>query len=589
MGIFGLPKSERSTTELAAAIDEMASQHQLGAIDFCIDSTRFEGEHAHIARAVNDLVKAHIDVKMQVVDVATRYAKSDFSVDMPRLPGLKAKITETMDGVRAQARESLTMKEALRVTTTNVMIADADNTIQFMNESLASMLSEAESDIRKDLSAFSARTVIGANIDIFHKNPAHQRGLLTHLRGTHTAQINVGGRVFKLTLNPIEDQNRVRMGTVVEWKDRTAEVKAEGEIGNIVSAAAAGDFSTRLDMNGKEGFFKLLGDGMNQLLEASSVALEDVERVLAALAQGDLTQNITAEYAGIFGRLKQSCNATVDRLGQTISEINAAADGVVNSAGQVNTTAQSLAQSSTEQASSVEQSSASMEQMVASISQNSDNAKMTETMAVKASKEAGEGGEAVKQTVAAMKQIANRIGIIDDIAYQTNLLALNAAIEAARAGEHGKGFAVVAAEVRKLAERAQLAAKEIGEVADTSVTLAEHAGKLLDDIVPAIQRTSDLVQEISAASSEQSGGAGQISTALNQLSQTTQQNASASEELSATASEMSGQAQQLRQIMSYFKVVEVVPVRSYAPQQSAPVIRPRGNVVGMDESQFRRF
>jgi methyl-accepting chemotaxis protein len=192
--------------------------------------------------------------------------------------------------------------------------------------------------------------------------------------------------------------------------------------------------------------------------------------------------------------------------------------------------------------------------MSASISQNAENAKVTNGMADKASKEAGEGGQAVKQTVDAMKSIADKIGIIDDIAYQTNLLALNAAIEAARAGEHGKGFAVVAAEVRKLAERSQVAAQEIGEVAKDSVELAERAGHLLDEMVPSIAKTSDLVQEIAAASEEQSAGVGQVNTAMTQLNQITQQNASSSEELAATAEEMSSQAEQLQQLVGFFKV-----------------------------------
>jgi methyl-accepting chemotaxis protein len=189
-----------------------------------------------------------------------------------------------------------------------------------------------------------------------------------------------------------------------------------------------------------------------------------------------------------------------------------------------------------------------------------------------------------------MKQIADRISIIDDIAYQTNLLALNAAIEAARAGEHGKGFAVVAAEVRKLAERAQLAAKEISEVADNSVELAERAGGLLTAIVPAIQKTSDLVQEIAAASSEQSSGASQISSAIGQLNQTTQQNASSSEELAATANEMNGQAQQLRELMSQFRIQDAVPARNSGGTQPYLIspTRARKNF-DMDESQFKRF
>ena len=244
----------------------------------------------------------------------------------------------------------------------------------------------------------------------------------------------------------------------------------------------------------------------------------------------------------------------VAKLSQIITEVRGAADNLTSASGQISATSQSLSQGSSEQAASVEETSASMEQMSASVNQNTENAKLTDNMAQKASKEAVEGGEAVKKTVEAMKQIAGKIGIIDDIAYQTNMLALNAAIEAARAGEHGKGFAVVAAEVRKLAERSQIAAQEIGELAGGSVKMAERAGTLLDEIVPSIQKTSDLVQEIAAGSSEQSSGINQINTAMNQLSQTTQQNASASEQLAATAEEMNGQSEQLQQTMAYFKL-----------------------------------
>ncbi len=275
--------------------------------------------------------------------------------------------------------------------------------------------------------------------------------------------------------------------------------------------------------------------------------------VLHSIASGDLTVDVVTKNGDESSMLFAVRNM-VERLRNVIGEANSAASALSTAADEVSTTSQSLSQASSEQAASVEETSAAVEQMTASISQNTDNAKVTESIAVKSAGEAGEGGAAVKQTVTAMNQIAQKIGIIDDIAYQTNLLALNAAIEAARAGEHGKGFAVVAAEVRKLAERSQIAAQEIGEVASGSVALAEKAGSLLDSMVPNISKTSGLVQEISAASQEQSSGVAQINTAMMQLSQTTQQNAAASEELAATAEEMSTQANQLQQTMAYFRI-----------------------------------
>ncbi len=193
-----------------------------------------------------------------------------------------------------------------------------------------------------------------------------------------------------------------------------------------------------------------------------------------------------------------------------------------------------------------------MAQMAASISRNTDNARVTDGMAATAARQTAEGGEAVGRTVDDMKSIAGKIGIIDNIAYQTNLLALNAAIEAARAGEHGKGFAVVAAEVRKLAERSQVAAQEIGNLATSSVRQAERAGSLLGEMVPTIGKTSERVQEIALASSEQASGVRQINGAMHELNQATQQNASASEELAATAEELGAEAAKLQQTMTFF-------------------------------------
>jgi methyl-accepting chemotaxis protein len=324
---------------------------------------------------------------------------------------------------------------------------------------------------------------------------------------------------------------------------------------NILAAAAVeGRLATRADASKHQGDFRKIVEGVNNTLDGVILPINEVSEVLTQVEQGDLTLTVNGNYQGQLSDFKDTVNNTIAKLSQTIAEVISAADQLGNASEQISATSQSLSQASSEQAASVEETSASIEQMAASINQNTENAKMTDGMASKASQEAGQGGVAVKQTVDAMKSIAGKIGIIDDIAYQTNMLALNAAIEAARAGDHGKGFAVVAAEVRKLAERSQIAAQEIGQLAESSVKTAESAGVLLDAIVPSIAKTSDLVQEIAAASQEQSAGVGQINTAMSQMSQITQQNASASEELAATAEEMTGQAEQLQNLMSFFKI-----------------------------------
>jgi methyl-accepting chemotaxis protein len=272
------------------------------------------------------------------------------------------------------------------------------------------------------------------------------------------------------------------------------------------------------------------------------------------VAQGDMTVEITSTSKDELGQMLAAMRGMATKLSQVVGDVRASAESLSSASEEVSATAQSMSQGASEQAASVEETSASVEQMTASITQNGENAKVTDAMAIQSARQASEGGAAVEQTVAAMKDIAKKIRIIDDIAYQTNLLALNAAIEAARAGEHGRGFAVVAGEVRKLAERSQVAAQEIGEMAGTSVAVAEKAGQLLGEMVPAIQKTSDLVQEIAAASQEQSTSVGQINTTMTQLNQITQQNASSSEELAATSEEMSGQAQSLQQLIAFFKV-----------------------------------
>jgi methyl-accepting chemotaxis protein len=288
--------------------------------------------------------------------------------------------------------------------------------------------------------------------------------------------------------------------------------------------------------------------------------------------------------------------AMVTKLREIIGQVRDNAGSLVGAADQLSATAQTLSQGASEQAASVEETSASMEEMSASIAQNNENSKVTGDIATRTARESADGGQAVRETVEAMKLIAKKIAIIDDIAYQTNLLALNAAIEAGRAGEHGKGFAVVAAEVRKLAERSQVAAEEISQLATSSVGLAEKAGTLLEAIVPSIQKTADLVQEIAAASAEQNSGVGQINGALSQITQAVQQNAAASEELASTSEEMNAQAVELQSSVDYFSITQertsvARTTPRGTPRPPRPMSAPRSRAMGedYDEKQFTRF
>jgi methyl-accepting chemotaxis protein len=266
------------------------------------------------------------------------------------------------------------------------------------------------------------------------------------------------------------------------------------------------------------------------------------------------TKSLELEQDDEIGDLAKALRSMVQKLSEIVSNIIHGSDNIAAASQQMSSVAQQMSQGSSEQASSAEEVSSSMEEMAANIQQNTEYARETESIAKTAEQGISEGSKTTNQAVEAMKQIADKISIIGEISRQTNILALNAAVEAARAGEHGKGFAVVAAEVRKLAERSQVAASEIDKLSKYGVDISEAAGKKLYEIVPEIQKTARLVQEIAAASIEQNSGADQVNSAIQQLNQVTQQNAASSEEMATSSEELASQAEQLLELVSFFKL-----------------------------------
>ena len=508
------------------------------------------------------IAEGHLDNEIEIT------ANDEIGKVMVQLRDMQAKLNADITETRRVANENARIRNALDSVTANVMVADAGHNIVYLNPAVTRMFRAGASDIRKELPSFDADRLIGASIDVFHKAPAHQRKMLEALAKPHEATIRIGGRTFALIASPIFDEAGERLGAAVQWTDRTAEVAVENEVSGLVDGAVQGDFGRRIAMQDKQGFFRQLGEGINQLMQITESSLNEVVRVLGALSHGDLTQKVSGDFNGIFGKLRDDTNHTVDTLSQLIAGIKGSADTINTAAREIAAGNTNLSQRTEEQASSLEETASSMEELTSTVRQNADNARQANQLAHGASDVASKGGEKVREVVVTMnaitessRKISDIISVIDGIAFQTNILALNAAVEAARAGEQGRGFAVVAGEVRTLAQRSAAAAKEIKTLINHSVEtveggskLVEQAGATMEEIVSAVKRVTDIMAEISAASDEQSQGIEQVSTAVAQMDEVTQQNAALVEQSAAAASSLEDQAHGLAEAVAVFRI-----------------------------------
>jgi len=431
------------------------------------------------------------------------------------------------------------LKNSLDAVTAKIMATDKDYNIIFVNKAAAELMLSMQPEIRKKLPNFDASRLIGSNIDVFHKRPSHQRAILGELKGTMNAQIELGSLTLGLTGNSMYDESGVRLGTVLEWVDRTEALRAEQELREMITAVVDGNMTVRIDLAGKAGFFATLSEKINELVES---------------------------FGEVVGRVKLAAGEVVRGV-QEISQGN-----------------EDLSSRTEAQASSLEETASSMKQMTASVRQNADNSGQANQLAAAARDQAEKGGVVVASAVRAMseinkssKKIADIIGVIDEIAFQTNLLALNAAVEAARAGEQGRGFAVVASEVRNLAGRSATAAKEIKALIRDSVqkvdegsTLVAQSGQTLEHIVSAVKKVSDIIAEIAASSQEQSSGINHVNTAVMQLDEMTQQNAALVEQATAASKSMADQSQALCDTLAKYNVGAGTTGAASAPAAKRP-------------------
>ena len=472
----------------------------------------------HAVAVLGEIGKGNYTSKVNVT------SRDEIGQTLQGIERMQVALRERTDREHAAAMENARIRTALDRVSAGTMLGDTEGKIIYVNDALQALFRNRAAEIRKRLPSFDPERIVGGSFDMFPQIPSLQRHQLAAMTAAHTVDLKMGEASLRIVASPVEDNGR-RVGTVVQWVDRTPEVATEDEVQAIVVKAIEGDLTARIREEGKEAFFKTLASGVNRLLENTADMVRSMARAAAEVRSGS----------------------------EEISRGNA-----------------DLSQRTEEQASSLEETASSMEEMTSTVRNNADNAAQANQLASAAREQAERGGSVVGTAVAAMaeinaasKRIADIISVIDEIAFQTNLLALNAAVEAARAGEQGRGFAVVASEVRNLASRSAAAAKEIktliqdsvGKVAD-GTKLVDESGKALAEIVVRVKKVTDVMAEIANSSREQASGIEQVNKAITMMDDVTQQNAALVEEASAAAQALTEQASSLTHLIARYRVGE---------------------------------
>lgn len=296
--------------------------------------------------------------------------------------------------------------------------------------------------------------------------------------------------------------------------------------------------------------------------------IQDIDRIMAQLAQGDFNVTPSVKYVGDFQMIEQAIGSFTSTISTAIGSIGKAERQISGNADQLSSSSQSLAQGATEQASAVEQLYATLDELSKNAARNVEMANEAQDDAKKTGEQVTISGSQMEEMVAAMKDITQTshkineiIATIENIAFQTNILALNAAVEAARAGSAGKGFAVVADEVRSLAAQSDEAAKETKDLIEESVKATERGSGIVGEVSETLNKTLNLVKKsnsaigsIADAINAESEAIKQVTDGIAQIAEVVQTNSASSQESAAVSEELFEEVRMLREQTGRFRL-----------------------------------